>query len=53
MDAKTKEVYNAYMRTWRKSNKDKVKDYNSKYWKKKAVVGNDINAGTKTSKINK
>ena len=25
-----------YMREWRKKNKDKVKDYNAKYWEKKA-----------------
>lgn len=25
-----------YFKDWRNKNKDKVKDYNSKYWKKRA-----------------
>ena len=30
------EARNAYYREWRKKNKEKVKQYNEKYWKKKA-----------------
>lgn len=32
----SKEVRNAYMREWRKNNKDKVKQYHETYWTKKA-----------------
>ncbi|MGM2821365.1 hypothetical protein [Bacillus cereus group sp. Bce001] len=31
-----KEVRNAYLRAWRKRNKNKVKQYHETYWAKKA-----------------
>ena len=36
MNDKAREERNAYLREWRKKNKDKVKKYNSNYWKRKA-----------------
>ena len=32
-----KEKEREYQRNWRKENKDKVKEYNQRYWKKKAL----------------
>lgn len=32
----SKEVRNAYMRKWRAANRNKVKQYNDRYWEKKA-----------------
>ncbi|MGN4294286.1 hypothetical protein [Bacillus cereus group sp. MYBK87-2] len=31
-----KEAKNAYLRRWRAANPDKVKQYNDRYWEKKA-----------------
>ncbi|KFN06428.1 hypothetical protein [Bacillus clarus] len=31
-----KEAKNAYLRKWRAANRDKVKQYNDRYWEKKA-----------------
>ncbi|EOU1151352.1 hypothetical protein ACSXCW_12530 [Clostridium perfringens] len=36
MNEKAKEERNAYMREWRKKNKDRVKEYNSSYWERKS-----------------
>ncbi|WP_300259700.1 hypothetical protein [Clostridium sp.] len=36
MNDKAKEERNAYMRAWRKKNKDRVKKYNSSYWERKS-----------------
>ncbi|MDH5085199.1 hypothetical protein [Clostridium perfringens] len=36
MDEKAREERNAYLREWRKRNKDKVKKYNNNYWERKA-----------------
>lgn len=36
---------NAYMKEWRKKNKEKVKDYQNKYWERKVskAEGSNIN----------
>ena len=36
MNDKAREERNAYMRAWRKKNKDRVKKYNSSYWERKS-----------------
>ncbi|MDH2337498.1 hypothetical protein [Clostridium perfringens] len=36
MNNKAREERNAYMRAWRKKNKDRVKEYNSSYWERKS-----------------
>ncbi|MCX0355265.1 hypothetical protein LI064_12130 [Clostridium perfringens] len=36
MNDKAREERNAYMREWRKKNKDKVKKYNDNYWESKS-----------------
>lgn len=35
LDEKAREERNAYMREWRKRNKEKVKKYNATYWENK------------------
>lgn len=35
MSEEARQAYNAYMREWRKKNKEKVKATNQRYWKKK------------------
>jgi len=35
-DNLVKKAKQEYFKNWRKKNKDKVKEYNSKYWKKRA-----------------
>lgn len=30
------DVKKEYFKNWRKNNKDKIKEYNSRYWQKKA-----------------
>lgn len=35
MNDKAREERNAYMREWRKKNKEKVKKYNAAYWERK------------------
>lgn len=37
MDEKALEAQRAYMREWRKKNKDKIKEHNARYWAKKAA----------------
>ncbi|WP_278337221.1 hypothetical protein [Clostridium fallax] len=36
MNDKAREKRNAYMKEWRKKNKEKIKKYNEVYWEKKA-----------------
>ncbi len=36
MNDKAREERNAYLRAWRKKNKDRVKEYNSSYWERKS-----------------
>ncbi|WP_300348110.1 hypothetical protein [Clostridium sp.] len=35
MNDKAREERNAYLREWRKKNKEKVKNYNKSYWERK------------------
>lgn len=37
IEARAKEERRAYMREWRRKNKDRVKEYNERYWKKRAI----------------
>jgi len=32
-----RELQREYLREWRRNNPDKVKEYNERYWKKKAL----------------
>lgn len=36
MDEKAREAQRAYMREWRRRNKDKVRESNRKYWVRRA-----------------
>lgn len=36
MDERTKEAQREYMRQWRRQNKEKVKEYNRRYWERRA-----------------
>ena len=36
MEDKIKKAYNDYQRQWRAKNKDKVKEINKRFWRKKA-----------------
>ena len=36
VDEKAKEARRAYSNAWRAANKDKVREYNQRYWKRKA-----------------
>ncbi|WP_294403992.1 hypothetical protein [uncultured Clostridium sp.] len=40
MNEKAKEQRNAYMKEWRKKNKDKVRKAQARYWEKKAFGAN-------------
>lgn len=42
MNDKAREERNAYLREWRKKNKDKVKKYNEAYWERKANKEEDM-----------
>ena len=37
LEEEARKERNAYLRKWRKENKDKVKKYNKRYWEKKAI----------------
>ena len=37
LNEKIKDTRNEYMRTWRANNRDKVKQYNQNYWRKKVL----------------
>lgn len=41
LNEKAREERNAYLRAWRKKNKDKVKKYNNDYWERKANKENN------------
>ena len=36
MSEKAKQAQKAYMREWRRKNRDKMKEYNRRYWERKA-----------------
>ncbi|MFW2490941.1 hypothetical protein ACN077_20600 [Clostridium chromiireducens] len=38
MTNEAREKRNAYLREWRKKNKDKIKEINKRYWEKKAKI---------------
>ena len=38
MSEEAREKKNAYLREWRKRNKDKVKEINKRYWEKKLKI---------------
>ncbi len=40
-----KEARKAYLREWRRKNRDRVKIYNEKYWEKRAKEGRHENNG--------
>lgn len=37
MDEKAKEARRAYSNAWRAANKDRVREYNQRYWERKAA----------------
>lgn len=45
MTDEAKESHNEYYRNWRKKNKDKVREYNERYWQKKAALKNKSQGG--------
>lgn len=45
MTDEAKESHNEYYRNWRKKNKDKVREYNERYWQKKAALKNKSQDG--------
>ncbi|WP_168353954.1 hypothetical protein [Clostridium perfringens] len=51
MNDKAREERNAYMRAWRKKNKDRVKEYNSSYWERKSKLREKRNSNEITSSI--
>lgn len=51
MNDKARKERNAYMRAWRKKNKDRVKEYNSSYWERKSKLREKRNNQYNTSSI--
>lgn len=41
MTDQAKKQRNEYAKKWREANKEKVKEYQAKYWEKKAKVNDD------------
>ena len=41
MNEKAKEARRAYKRQWSKNNPDKLKEYQARYWTKRAAAGGD------------
>ena len=37
-DNRARELQREYMRAWRSRNKEKIKQYNKRYWERKALV---------------
>lgn len=44
MNEAARKALNAYNRKWRAENKDRVKEYNRRYWEKKAKAENENTA---------
>ena len=40
MSEAAKEARRAYLREWRAKNKDRIRDYNARYWAKRAELEN-------------
>lgn len=38
LSEEARKARNAYQREWNKNNRDKVKEYNNRYWEKKALT---------------
>ncbi|EHK2357035.1 hypothetical protein ACSXDI_06170 [Clostridium perfringens] len=49
MNDKAREERNAYMRAWRKKNRDRVKEYNSSYWERKSKLIGKRNSNERSS----
>lgn len=45
-----RQMQREYFKNWRVNNKDKIKEYNSKYWKRRAKKLNSTNNTDKISK---
>lgn len=45
MNEAARKAVNAYNRKWRAENKDRVKEYNRRYWEKKAKAENENTTG--------
>lgn len=41
MENAAKEARRAYLREWRAKNKDRIRDYNARYWAKRAKRANN------------
>lgn len=41
MENTARETYNEYMRNWRAKNKDRVKEYNKRYWENRSKLKNE------------
>lgn len=52
MNGKAKRQKNQYQNEWRKKNRDKVRQYNERYWEKKAEQA-DRQIGTETDDTEK
>ena len=48
MNEKMKESRNKYMREWRKKHPEKVKEYQDKYWAKKAAQAAEVENAEKS-----
>lgn len=46
MDEKAKEARRAYFRAWRRANRDKVKEYEANYWRRKAEQATETEGAT-------
>ena len=51
MNDKAREARNAYMREWRKKNRDRVREYNSSYWERKSKLREKRNSNDSISSI--
>ena len=51
MNEEAKKAAREYMRKWRRENKDKVKQYNERYWAKKAREANGQDEQREGSKV--
>lgn len=45
MSKAAREAQRQYNREWRKANRDKVREYNERYWMKKAAQAGSVNNG--------
>lgn len=45
MSKEAREAQRAYNRAWRKANPEKTREYNERYWAKKAAMARSVNNG--------